>query len=128
VHHVKRLLDENLSPAVAVVLRGDGIDAVHIRDRGMTSATDGEVLDRAYEDDRILVTANVGDFERLSRARELHAGIALVEDGDLLRAEQEAVIRRIALAIEVEYAEARDMVNRIMRVSRAGSPMFDAPP
>jgi predicted nuclease of predicted toxin-antitoxin system len=125
VHHVKLLLDENLSPSVAVVLRDEGIDAVHIRDRGMTSATDGEVLDRAYAEDRILVTANVGDFEALAGARELHAGIALVEDGDLLRDEQEAVVRRIVVAIDGEYADARHMVNRIMRVSRAAGPRLD---
>jgi hypothetical protein len=46
-------------------------------------------------------------------------------DGDLLRDEQEAVIRRIVVAIEGEYAEARDMVNRTVRVSRAGKPTFD---
>ena len=128
MHHVKLLLDENLSPSVAVALCGEGIDVAHVRDRGLTSATDVEVLDRAYAEDRILVTANVDDFEKLAGARELHAGIALVEDGDLLRDEQQAVIRRIVAAIEGEYAEARDMVNRIMRVSRAGKPTFDAQP
>lgn len=84
------------------------------------------MLDRAYAEDRILVTANVDDFEKLAGARELHAGIVLVEDGDLLRDEQEAVLRRIVVAIEGEHAEARDMVKRIMRVSRAGQPTFDA--
>ena len=86
------------------------------------------MLEKAYAEDRILVTANVDDFEKLAGARELHAGIALVEDGDLLRDEQEAVIRRIVVAIEEKYAEARDMVNCVMRVSRAGGPTFDPPP
>jgi predicted nuclease of predicted toxin-antitoxin system len=44
---VKLLLDENLSPAAAVALRADGIDAYHVRDRGILGATDQELLERA---------------------------------------------------------------------------------
>lgn len=78
--HVKLLLNENLSPAVAVALCRAGVDATHVRDRGLTGATDPEVLTRAYEEDRILVTANVADFDALARATDLHAGIVFVED------------------------------------------------
>jgi len=47
-------LDENLSPKVAEVLRSeDGVDACHVRDRGLLEATDREVLDRAYGEDRV---------------------------------------------------------------------------
>ena len=58
----KLLIDENLSPSVAVTLRQDGIDAVHVRDRGMNGASDALVLDLAFREDRILVTSNVDDF------------------------------------------------------------------
>lgn len=66
---VKLLLDENISPAVALALAADGVDAWHVRDRGLEGATDHELLDRAYAEDRILVTLNVGDFETLVRKR-----------------------------------------------------------
>lgn len=62
---VKLLLDENISPAAAVTLASEGIDAWHVRDRGLEGTTDPELLDRAYQEDRILVTLNVGDFEKL---------------------------------------------------------------
>jgi predicted nuclease of predicted toxin-antitoxin system len=75
---VKLLLDENLSPSVALALRATGIDAVHVRDRSMFGATDPEVLRRAFAEDRILVTANVGDFIKLARSVELHGGIVLI--------------------------------------------------
>ena len=76
----KLLLDENLSASVAGTLcTEDGIDACHVRDRNMLGAKDHDVLDRAYAEDRILVTANVDDFVRLARKRELHAGIILIE-------------------------------------------------
>lgn len=73
---VKLLLDENLSPSVAKTLCSeDGIDACHVRDRAMLGWEDSEVLERAFIEDRIVVTCNVVDFVALARARELHAGI-----------------------------------------------------
>jgi len=61
--NVKLLLDENLSPKVAEILRdADGIDAVHVRDRGLLRASDAVVLERAYAEDRVLATKNVDDF------------------------------------------------------------------
>ena len=62
---VKLLLDESLSPAVAVALVADGIDACHVRDRGILGATDPQVLERAFLEDRVLVTLNVNDFVKL---------------------------------------------------------------
>jgi predicted nuclease of predicted toxin-antitoxin system len=56
--HAKLLLDENLSVSVAEVLRAeDGIDVCHVRDRDMLGANDAGVLDKAYAEDRILVTS-----------------------------------------------------------------------
>lgn len=125
----KLLIDEDLSPSVAQRLRDeDGIDAAAVRDRGKLSATDAAVLDCAFDEDRILVTANVGDFRRLACARELHAGIVLVEDGELLRDEQLAAVRRAVAAIEGELAQKRDMVNRVAIVRADGTVTFEALP
>jgi len=122
----KLLLDENLSPKVAEALaREDGVDACHVRDRGLLEASDHEVLEKAYTEDRILVTANVHDFSKLARTRALHAGIILLEAGDLLREEQLQVLRRVVRALD----EERDLVNRILRISREGQLVFeDVPP
>ena len=122
---VKLLLDENLSPKVAEILRKeDGLDAVHIRDRGLLEATDPDVLDRAYAEDRVLATKNVDDFVKLARARELHPGIILLEDGDLVRAEQLRVLRVAFAILQCE----RDLVNRVMRVWADGAVAFEAMP
>jgi predicted nuclease of predicted toxin-antitoxin system len=123
---VKLLLDENLSPKVAETLaRDDGIDACHVRDRGLLGATDADVLERAFAEDRIFVTKNVGDFERLAQARELHAGIVLIEQGDVTRDEQLALMRRV---IE-KLGEIPDLVNRVLRVADDGAlTVEDIPP
>ena len=110
----KLFLDENLSPFICVVLREDGVDASHVRDRGMFGATDAEVLERAYAEDRLLVTLNVDDFVRLVRARDLHAGIVLIEQSGLTREEQLDVVRRALALIVAELEAGRDMVNRVL--------------
>lgn len=51
--------------AVAELLRTRDLDAVHVRDVGLGGASDSEVLGWAIEDDRIVVTDNIGDFELL---------------------------------------------------------------
>jgi predicted nuclease of predicted toxin-antitoxin system len=128
VQPIKLLLDENLSPAIGVRLRNDGVDVAHVRDRGLNGASDKDVMDRAYHEDRILVTANVGDFDKLARARELHAGIVLIEDGALRRDEQEQVVREAIAAIEAEFAAGHDMVNRVLRINLAGDKTFETVP
>lgn len=119
---VKLLLDENIPPAAAVALAAEGIDAWHVRDRGLEGSTDHELLDRAYKEDRILVTLNVGDFEKLVRERELHAGVVLIGRTGLLRDEQIELIRKIAAAI----AEHGDLVNEVLRVAEDGTMRFES--
>ena len=111
--NVKLLLDENISPKVGEMLRAqDGLDAVHVRERGLLQAPDHAVLDRADAEDRVLVTKNVEDFVKLARARDLHPGVILLEDGDLVRDEQLRVIRAAVVLLGPE----RDLVNRVLRV------------
>lgn len=121
---MKLLLDENLSPAAAVALVADGIDAYHVRDRGILGATDHELLERACQEDRILITSNVDDFAKLASAREIHAGIVLIERAGLLRGEQIALVRHIATTI----AEHGAMVNEVLRVGENNAMKFETSP
>ncbi len=121
---VKLLRDENLSPAAAVALAADGVDACHVRDRGILGATDHEVLDRAFLEDRILVTSNVDDFVKLAHAREIHAGIVLIERVGLLRDEQIELIREIA----TKLAEHGAMINELLHVDAHGAMRFEVVP
>lgn len=75
------------SPAAAVALIADGIDAYHVRDRGILGATDHELLERAFDEDRILITSMWMTLPS-SQVREIHAGIVLIERAGLLRDEQ----------------------------------------
>jgi predicted nuclease of predicted toxin-antitoxin system len=114
---VKLLLDENLSPTVGAKLRQDGFDVVHVRDRKLSGRSDREILDKAYAEDRV--------FRKLADARELHPGIVLVVDGDLLRAEQEEVVRRALAALRNEHEAGRDLMNRALYIGREAGWKFE---
>ena len=123
---MKFIIDEDLSPRVARYLCQECcFDAIAVRDRGLLGATDPEVLEYAFKEDRILVTANIRDFEKLAAAVEVHAGIVLMLDGDLLAVEQIEVTAAIVRVLEAEMATGKDLVNRVLYISISGTARFE---
>ena len=55
---MKFLLDENQSPRIAEVLAEAGHDVVHVRDIGLGTSPDEQVLDAAREADRVVISAD----------------------------------------------------------------------
>jgi predicted nuclease of predicted toxin-antitoxin system len=119
---MKFIIDEDVSPRVARYLCQEFcLDAIAVRDRGLLGATDSVVLEYAFQEDRILVTANIRDFEKLAAKVEVHAGIVLMQDGDLLAAEQIEVMATVVRVLQSEILVGRDLVNRVLYVSISGT-------
>jgi hypothetical protein len=80
---VKALLDEQLSPLIARVLRERGLDVEAVAERSdLPEASDRDVFDVASSEQRAVVTNNIKDFrpiaaERLTDGRG-HAGLILL--------------------------------------------------
>jgi hypothetical protein len=65
------LLDEMFSPAIATDIAARGIDCrAVVTDPVLRALSDLEIFQAALAEDRVLVTNNVPDFERLLRAHE----------------------------------------------------------
>lgn len=96
---MKVYLDENLSPAIAQLLRRRGIDATSAQEVGNIQLDDRAQLAYATREGRAIVTANVVDFIDLARdavaTNTEHAGIILVPSsfhGDEFQATTEAIV------------------------------------
>ena len=96
---MKFYLDEDLSPAIARILRERGVDARSAHEVGMIGASDDEQLDYGYREGRALVTRNARDFRivahRRIREQREHSGIVVCPPS--IRGSE---VRRIAEALE----------------------------
>jgi predicted nuclease of predicted toxin-antitoxin system len=81
VAKIKLYLDEDISHTVAEVLRSRGYDVISAHEVGMRGKTDGEQLDHAIENKRLLITFNAKHFaplvKKLYEEEREHFGIVV---------------------------------------------------
>lgn len=104
---MKLLLDQGTPRSMAALLRQAGFDAVHTGEIGMAEADDVEILQRAAEEERVVVTLDA-DF---------HAHLALSQ------ASQPSVIRvRIEGLRAQKFSELlRGVISQCQRDLEAGT-------
>lgn len=67
------LVDMNVDIRVAEWLRGQGHDAVHLRDQGLHRMPNGEIFVKALSEDRVVLTSDL-DFGEIAAALKDTAG------------------------------------------------------
>lgn len=107
------LVDMPLSPALAEWLRNHGHDAIHAIEQGLNRAPDGEILSRAEQQQRTIVTADLDYPRLLAITRATAPGLILFRSGDWSDAE---VIGRMSAVLE-NSAEA-EITRSIVVVER----------
>lgn len=100
---MKALLDEQLAPQIAVLLRQRGFDVVAVADRSdLVGCSDREILQIASAELRAVITNNIKDFRPLATERiargESHAGLILLPSS---RTRTRAAIGLLADSVEV---------------------------
>ena len=71
------LLDQNQSPIVAELLNRMGHDAVHVRDLGLSRASDSEILASAVNESRVVVSGDTDFGELLARTNASSPSVVL---------------------------------------------------
>ena len=75
------LIDEHLTPEIAVQLTAKGIDAVHCTQVRLGGATDDDLITYAIQENRAIVTVDA-DFLRENAIGTAHSGIFRVHAWD----------------------------------------------
>lgn len=118
---MKLLLDANLSPEVARLLGESGHDAIHVRDIGLLSAPDPEILQAAANGGCVLVTAD-SDFGALLALGSLASpSVLLLRSADHLRPRAQAsliVANLLSIADDLETGAVATLTTERLRVRR----------
>lgn len=86
------LLDNNLAPALVALLSAAGHDSEHVREHGMQSAPDEEVLELARRNHRILISADTDFGTLLARSGAPAPSVVLIRRSRARRAKELAAL------------------------------------
>ena len=114
---MKRILfDQGMPLTAALILRGLGWDAVHVRELGMHEAADTEILAYAARESRVIVTLDRDFPQILALTAASRPSVVLVRQQRLRGAETAALVN----AIWLEHEAVLDQ-GCVLKVSARGT-------
>jgi predicted nuclease of predicted toxin-antitoxin system len=110
---VRFLVDMPLPPALAHRLKAAGHDAVHAVEPGLQRASDADILSRAKQDRRTIVTADLDYPRLLALARASEPSLILFRSGDWTEADVVARMDHVLGVLnEADIAQSIVVVER----------------
>jgi predicted nuclease of predicted toxin-antitoxin system len=94
---VRFLIDNALSPQVAIDLNRVGHDAVHVRELGMHAASDEEIFDHAHAEGRVVVSADTDFGTLLATRKQTSPSVILFRHGSQHQPADQAQLLRANL-------------------------------
>ena len=111
------LLDQNQSPLLLGALTAAGHDAVHVRDLGMSRATDRVILEYAVTDQRIVLSSDTDFGELLAMSNDALPSVVLLRrQGDRRAAQIAALVLANLDAVSEDLAAGAIVVLETDRV------------
>ena len=107
---MKFLLDENQSPAIAEALVNAGHEAAHVRDIGLSSVLDTEILAHAKRNEMVIVSADTDFGDLLAQTNAKAPSVILLRRQANRRAREVAAVLLANLSAVVEDLEAGAIV------------------
>ncbi|HEX7406233.1 MAG TPA: DUF5615 family PIN-like protein [Candidatus Binatia bacterium] len=107
------LVDMALSPGLADWLVQRGHDAVHASSIGLARAPDPDIIERARDERRVIITADLDYPRLLALARSERPGLILFRGGNYSDGE---VIERLAHALDLTPEE--DLPTSLITIER----------
>jgi len=102
---VRLLLDANLSPEVARLLKKAKHDAIHVSEIGLLSAPDPEIMEAAAQERRVLLTADADFGALLALGSRATPSVVLLRSADHLRPAEQAELLAANLPLIAEDLE-----------------------
>ena len=107
---MKFLIDQALSPAVALELNHAGYDAIHVRELGMRAAIDAEIFDHAMADDRVVVSADTDFGTLLATRKQTSPSVILFRHGSQHRPVDQVALLKANMPQIIDALEAGSIV------------------
>lgn len=117
---IRFLIDECLSPELAVEARTRGFEAAPVIHMGLSGAADHNLRSVIAAGDFTFVTNNGRDFLRLYKLLDVHAGLIIILP-NMRKAGQRRLFR---VALDAIAAAETDMVNQLVEVDADGRVTF----
>jgi predicted nuclease of predicted toxin-antitoxin system len=101
---MKILLDQGLPRTAAAILREHGIDAVHTGECGLATASDAEIIERAKQEQRVIVTLDSDFHAILVLARATAPSVIRIREEGLRAEATSVLVESVVVACQEDLA------------------------